>query len=62
MLKFKDFKKSFFSLAEMDDLLPTINTWIFENKVTIINIETLYSLGGTISRSEIGFRVWYNHN
>lgn len=58
MIHFKDFEKSFFSLKDVDSLLPKLNEWIEKEKIQVVSIETIYSRG-VETHSERGIRVWY---
>lgn len=59
MIQYKDFEKSILSFNSIEKLLPKVNQWVDENNVKVVNIETIYSFGGTGFRSETGIRVWY---
>jgi len=59
MIAYRDFE----CRGRLKDAVQTANTWVKEQGVRVINVETL-SCGGTGSESftsEMGVRVWYEH-
>lgn len=62
-LNYRDFQRQstgFFSSETEAEVLARMNTWLVEQKVQALNVETLLEGGGSYSVIFKGFRVWYN--
>lgn len=58
-INFKDFiRRGIISDEPLDEVVAKMNTWLRDQEVDVINVETLMR-GGTGSLTQHGFRVWY---
>lgn len=59
-INFKDFiRRGIISDEPLDEVVAKMNTWLREQNVEIINVETLLKSGGNAPLTQSGFRVWF---